>query len=353
MAVDGKVSIIVPYYNSVRYIDSLLESVIGQSYLDFECILVDDGGRDGTFEHIEAVLKGDTRFRNIRREGRFLPGGRGAKNQGYSISDGEFVVFFDSDDVMHPDYLLHRVEYLKTNPGKGGVVSDFGWRVKPKETKRVYRYNRRLFDDFMKNVHEDWFWLNYMDYRFWFNPGNPMWRRSAIDDKPLWDETTSIGEDHEYHARLMLSGLDIGIIDGVHWDYMANSDSMITTSESIKPLLSRSYGKMLVTEHILGRFGVRPKLLRKELTWQVKILRRVMACESDPEEKMKAVETMFERIGRVMSLMGYRRLKSGLLLRALRTIVELDARTGKGHSLYSLVVRDTEPTSEFELFRIS
>jgi glycosyltransferase involved in cell wall biosynthesis len=353
MALKGKVSIIVPYYNSREYLRRLIDSIRSQTHTNFECILVDDGSKDDSFGLVETLIEGDPRFSNKRRPDGFLPGGRGAKNHGYSFTDGEFIVFFDSDDVMHSDYLRDRVAYLSGNPRKDAVVSDFGWRVTPGGKKRIFRYNRALFVDFTKNAKEDWFWLNYLDYRFFFSPGNPMWRRSSIDDKPLWDETTSIGEDYEYHARLMLAGLDIGIIDGVHYDLMANTSSMIATSESLLPLLSRSYGKMLVIEGILKHLGHRDDILKKELTCQVKILRRIVACDSDPEKKKEAVKTMLSRIEWIMDQLKYPIARKSLLSHGLRTVAKWHGRTGKFHRLYSILVKDGSPTTENAYFTIA
>jgi glycosyltransferase involved in cell wall biosynthesis len=349
-----KVSIIVPYYNSKSSVGQMIESVKAQSLKNFEAILVDDGSTDGSYEYISELIENDVRFTNVKRPDIYLPGGRGAKNFGYTLSDSEFVVFFDSDDVMYTDYLSNRTAFLTKYPEKDAVVSDFGWRVRPEEKKKnIYRYNREIFHDFRENVNQDWFWTNYMDYRFWFNPGNPMWRRSSIHEKPMWDETTSIGEDHEYHARLMLSGLDIGIIDGVHWDYMANVNSMIATSESIKPLLSRSWGKMLVIKNIEKHLGYRGSLLRKELTWQVKILRRIVACKSERSEMEEAINTMFDRIKNIIDKLPYSRFKKSLLISLLKVIVQCHKRTGMAHSAYTLVIKDLSPTLEFKYFTIS
>ena len=349
-----EVSIIVPYFNSKSSVGQMIDSVKAQSLKNFEAILVDDGSTDGSYEYVSELIANDERFTNIKRPDIYLPGGRGAKNFGYTISDSEFVVFFDSDDVMYTDYLSNRTAYLKKFPEKDAVVSDFGWRVRPGEKeKKIYRYNRDIFHGFRENVHQDWFWINYMDYRFWFNPGNPMWRRSSIHDKPMWDETTSIGEDHEYHARLMLTGLEIGIIDGIHWDYMANANSMIATSESIKPLLSRSWGKMLVIKNIEKHLGYRRILLRKELTWQVKILRRIVACKGKRGEMEEAINTMFDRINYIMDKLPYSRFKKALLLSTLKVIVQFNRRTGMAHRAYTLLIKDLSPTPEFNYFTIS
>lgn len=347
------VSIIVPYYNSGAYLDRLVQSIMRQEHERFECILVDDGSKDDSFDIATALIKDDERFCNVKRPEGYLPGGRGAKNFGFTLSKAPYIMFFDSDDVMLPTHISSRLEYLQQHSGKDAVVSDFGWRVVEGRQKKIYRYNHSIFNGFRQNVKEDWFWLNYMDLRFWFNPGNPMWRRSSIEDKPLWDETTSIGEDHEYHARLMLQGLDFGHLESVTWDYMANSDSMISTSEAIKPLLSRSYGKMLVNRNILKYQGFRPSLVRKELTWQMKILRRIVACKEDTKEKSEAIATMKGRISDTMKLLGYGGMKRSLIISALHIVVSLHKSTGKFFQAYDMLIPDREPTMESKYFIIS
>lgn len=350
---DYKVSIIVPYYNSASYLERLITSVKGQSHKNIECILVDDGSRDGSFELADALTADDPRFRNVSRPDEYRAGGRGAKNYGFTLSSGPFIVFFDSDDLMYDDHISARLAYLKEHPEKDAVVSDFGWRVVEGKPKRVYRYNPVIFDGFTANVREDWFWLNYMDLRFWYNPGNPMWRRSSIEDKPMWDETTSIGEDHEYHARLMLQGLDIGHLNQVTWDYMANETSMISTSEAVRPLLSRSYGKTLVTRSLIQYLGFRESLVRKDLVWQMKILRRVVACPESDAERKQAIEVMFQRIRHVMEILGFGDLRKGALLSLLRLTAFIHGKTGKLYSVYSWIIKDKSETRENDYFTIS
>ena len=348
-----EVSIIVPYYNSKAYLDRLVHSVMRQDHAGFECILVDDGSKDDSFDIAAALVKDDERFTNVKRPEGYLPGGRGAKNYGFTLSKAAYVMFFDSDDVMLPTHISSRLQYLQQYPGKDAVVSDFGWRVIEGKQKKIYRYNLGIFKDFKQNVTEDWFWMNYIDLRFWFNPGNPLWRRSSIADKPMWDETTSIGEDHEYHARLMLQGLDFGHLESVTWDYMANSDSMISTSESIKPLLSRSFGKMLVNRNILKHLGYRPTLVRKELIWQVKILRRIVACQGDSTERSEAIATMKVRVCDTMKMLGYGSMKRSVIMSALYIVVFLHKTTGKFFQAYNMLIPDREPTLESKYFTIS
>ena len=332
----------------------MIASVSNQNYPSFECILIDDGSTDNSFDYVNQLIQQDKRFRNESRPESYKRGGRGSKNYGFTLSAGKYIVFFDSDDIMEPDYLASRVDYLENNQEKDGVVSDFYWRVRPTDIKkRIYTYNRDIFQSFKLNVQQDWFWLNYMDYRFWFNPGNPMWRRVSLADKPMWDENTAIGEDHEYHARLMLQGLDIGIINGTTWNYMANDNSMMTTSEAISPLLSRSYGKMLVIRHILHYLGNRPCLTKKELVCQVKFLRRIVACKDEIQKKKVAIQTMLDRIKELMELLNYSAFQKKYILFVLKYLIFFHDKTGKGYSFYTLLIYDNHPTTENKYFQIS
>lgn len=347
------VSIIVPYYNSGHYLGRLIESIKGQHLQDFECLLVDDGSRDDSYQVADVLITGDPRFRNLTRPDDFAPGGRGAKNYGFSLSRGVYIVFFDSDDVMYDDFLSSRVECMESDTHVGAVYSDMGWKVREGQAKRVYRYDHGLMDDLPSLTRNDDFWLSYMDQRFFFTPGNFMWRRSAIENSRLWHEKTTIGEDYEFHCRKFLEGVQTGYVPRATWDYMANPESMMATSESVDSLLGRSFARYLVCDHLVEHLGFRYLLVRKELTWQVKILRRVVACRSSDAEKRVAASTLFQRIETLMSSLGFPPAKRALLQLGLRIAVVLHGSTSRFYGLYDRIIPDVDPTDERNRFTIS
>jgi glycosyltransferase involved in cell wall biosynthesis len=347
------VSIIVPYYNSGHYLARLIDSIRGQRFQDFECLLVDDGSKDDSCRVAEALILGDPRFRNLSRPYNFLPGGRGAKNFGFSQSNGEYIVFFDSDDVMYDDFLSSRVECLESDTQFGAAYSDMGWKVRVGQAKRVYRYDPGLMDDLHIQTLNDEFWLSYMDQRFFFTPGNFMWRRSVIEHRQLWHEMTTIGEDYEFHCRKFLEGVQTGYIARPTWDYMANSESMMATSEAVDSLLGRSYARFLVCGHLQKHLGFRSRLVRKELTWQVKILRRVVACRSSYDEKSDAIRKLFLRIDELMTTLGFSPAKRTLLRLGLNITVGLHGSTSRFYALYERIVPDVDLTDDRNRFTIS
>ena len=103
-----KVSIIVPVYNSKNYIKKCIESILNQTYDDFELLIVDDGSNDNT----ESIIKkyNDERIKYFKTENN---GAGNARNLGIDKSSGEFIVFVDSDDYIAKEFvekLVNKVE---------------------------------------------------------------------------------------------------------------------------------------------------------------------------------------------------------------------------------------------------
>ena len=106
------VSILVPVYNVRNYLRECLDSIIGQTFKDWECILVDDGSTDGSGQICDEYEMRDSRFRVIHIEN---GGVSAARNTAIEAATGEFIIFCDSDDWMEPVMIetLHRliIEY--------------------------------------------------------------------------------------------------------------------------------------------------------------------------------------------------------------------------------------------------
>lgn len=96
------ISIIIPVYRVEDFLDECLQSVVGQSYTDFECILVDDGSPDRSGEICDAWAAEDSCFRVIHQQN---AGVSAARNRGLDEARGEWITFIDSDDWVDSDYL--------------------------------------------------------------------------------------------------------------------------------------------------------------------------------------------------------------------------------------------------------
>ena len=112
MSAAPTVSVITPAYNARRYIALTIESVIAQTFTDWEYIIVDDGSTDGTDALIRKYLS-DPRIRMYRRPN---TGVVGASNDGLNMAGGEFLTRLDADDIAKPEKFEKQVAFLRANP---------------------------------------------------------------------------------------------------------------------------------------------------------------------------------------------------------------------------------------------
>ena len=117
------VSVIVPLYNKAAYIDRCLDSILGQSYADFELIVVNDGSTDGGEHAVER--RSDRRVRLISQAN---AGPGEARNHGARLAEGELLAFLDGDDAWHPDYLKESVAQM--NGKMSGEAASLTWGMK-------------------------------------------------------------------------------------------------------------------------------------------------------------------------------------------------------------------------------
>ncbi|GGK60760.1 MULTISPECIES: glycosyltransferase family 2 protein [Flavobacteriaceae] len=103
------VSIIIPTYNRAHLIGETLDSVIAQTYSNWECIVVDDGSTDTTDEVLKMYCEKDSRIQYHHRPKDRLPGGNAARNYGFELCKGEYVNWFDSDDLMILNFIEKKV----------------------------------------------------------------------------------------------------------------------------------------------------------------------------------------------------------------------------------------------------
>jgi len=146
---DPKVSIIIPTYNRVNVITRAIKSVLGQTYQNFELIVVDDGSNDNTGKKVKNF--NDSRINYICHEEN--KGGSAARNTGIQVAKGEYIAFLDSDDEWLPQKIEKQVEILDKDEGIGAVFTDRkimpSGRIKKiklpknkkKQLKKIYRKN--------------------------------------------------------------------------------------------------------------------------------------------------------------------------------------------------------------------
>jgi len=198
------VSVIIPTYNRAHLIGETLDSVLAQTYENWECIVVDDGSTDNTDEVMAAYCAKDSRFRYYHRPDTHKPGGNGARNFGFLMSKGEYVQWTDSDDLMHPEKLAKQVHLCM---GKNASVS----------VCRVLFFREDLDDVFEpKNntIISDSPLSSYVRDEITIYINSCVWSRNFLmNSHQLFNEDLKAAQEWEFHSRLLALNPDITVID--------------------------------------------------------------------------------------------------------------------------------------------
>ena len=106
------VSILIPNYNKAPYISETLDSVLAQTYTNWECIIVDDHSTDNSWKILEEYALKDSRFKIFQRPSHLPKGGNTCRNYAFELSNGEYIQWFDSDDLMLENMLEIRISEI-------------------------------------------------------------------------------------------------------------------------------------------------------------------------------------------------------------------------------------------------
>ncbi|WBL41311.1 glycosyltransferase family 2 protein [Algoriphagus halophytocola] len=211
------VSILIPNYNKAPYLRETLDSVLNQTYTHWECIIVDDHSTDGSWEILEEYVAKDSRFQLYKRPNNREAGGNPARNFAFEKSNGKYIQWLDSDDLIHPQKIEKQVAQLSTSTQE--MVSVANWTsfigegmietIDPYEHCKTYSPNR---------------WMDYPDnglqllLKLWeeisFVPNHAYLISSSIHLKAgLWDENLIRNQDGELMARVLLESDGICYLD--------------------------------------------------------------------------------------------------------------------------------------------
>lgn len=135
-------SIIIPLYNKQAYVRKALESVIAQTYKDFECIIVDDGSTDGSLDVVRSLDIGDCKLEIISQPN---AGVAAARNNGVAKSKGEYVCFLDADDWWEPTWLEEMDKLIREYPDAGLYATNYVY-YKPGKTRIALNIPRGIMN---------------------------------------------------------------------------------------------------------------------------------------------------------------------------------------------------------------
>lgn len=222
------VSIIIPTYNRAHLIRETIESVFNQSYRPVELLIIDNGGSDDTKKVVDS-------FRETTA-GLFVnyvylekKGGNAARNTGIELAKGEYLQFFDSDDIMLPGYISIRMNVLTTSQKLdfcGCNWKYFGSGGKPAlPASNVNGHAHSLY--------------NHLYHHLLPTPSFLL-KKQSIEKIGRWDEKVIRLQDIDYFSRLFYKGLNGCWLDDVLID-IRQHDHNISANNSVEVFQSSTY----------------------------------------------------------------------------------------------------------------
>jgi len=204
------VSVVIPCFNQGKYIEKALQSVLDQSYFDWECIIINDGSTDNISEIAKIWLDKDSRFLYFQKENGGLCS---ARNFGIKKSKGEYILTLDADDYYHSTFIEKGINLL-INDLEIGVVSSWGMRFVDDKQYDIFKPNGKTIKDFL-----------FCNAAI----GTSLFRKECWERTGGYDENMKLGyEDWEFYIRVCRLGWDVHIIQEVLFYYRQHQVSMRT-----------------------------------------------------------------------------------------------------------------------------
>lgn len=194
-----KVTIIMATYNRAHFIVETLQSIQAQTFKDWECLIVDDGGTDNTNQVIAPILEQDNRFRLLKRPDNYIKGLPGCRNYGLDVAKGDYIIFFDDDDIVHPQNLELCVSELSKKDIsfcryiRRAFMGDFDYKFDYSKAYTSFYIDANDVEKILKN-------------ELPFNSCAVMWKRDCFADN-RFTEHLMYAEEWELYSRIISSGV--------------------------------------------------------------------------------------------------------------------------------------------------
>ncbi|RXG24895.1 glycosyltransferase family 2 protein [Leeuwenhoekiella aequorea] len=187
------VSILIPTYNRAHLIGETLDSVLAQTYENWECIVVDDGSTDSTAELLASYVQKDARFQYHQRPSNRLKGASSCRNFGAEKADGEYFIFLDSDDHLLKDCIKNRLLRIEEFP------SCFFWIFPMLTQSREDRLPLKREIPIKVNYLEE-----FLSNRILWQTTATVWSKSFLLDLGGFDASYPRLNDPEIHIRAFI-----------------------------------------------------------------------------------------------------------------------------------------------------
>jgi glycosyltransferase involved in cell wall biosynthesis len=203
------VSIIIPTYNRGNVLGETLDSVLDQTYQNWECLVIDDGSTDNTQSLLNAYIQKDSRIKYLQRPQERPKGANACRNFGFENSQGKYIQWLDSDDLLAPSKIEVQVKQLLANESLEVVFC--GWISFKKYNENV---GQGFEVDSFRNLSSPRELFDILGEQSTFLPPHSyLCKREIVQKTGCWNEYLSINQDGEFFSRLLLNASFIAYSD--------------------------------------------------------------------------------------------------------------------------------------------
>ncbi len=233
------VSIIIPTYNRANLISETLHSIRLQTYTNWECIIVDDGSTDHSAEVIAEFCAQDNRFQFFKRPQNQPKGANTCRNLGLAYSKGDYINWFDSDDVMMDRFLEQKINAFLQQPDTDVVSAGFV-KYNPVGNVTSKPYNTQLQNNPL---------TEYANRHLSLNTPTFLYKRTVLNGM-AFDESLSRAQDLDFTFRIIAkTGLKMVYVNEVLFKVLIHNDS-ITGKFTAKTSLDHLQSELKVRKQI-------------------------------------------------------------------------------------------------------
>ncbi|CUQ11711.1 Chondroitin polymerase [Turicibacter sanguinis] len=254
-----KVSVIIPVYNGEKYLEKCIQSVLNQTYINLEVIIIDDGSRDSSLVILEKLVKKDNRVIVLKQQN---SGVAVARNRGLDVCSGDFVVFIDSDDFVDLKFIEQLVSTMITNDCD--LILSGYCRIYIRDTiqkKEYYSFPDRKMtrNDFLEDI------FCYLDRMLIQGPCFKLFKTEIIKKNNIkFEETIQFGEDTVFIYNYLKHIEEIYNLDVTLYNYINYSNNSLST----KPLGQKT-DIFLYLYSILKKMFIENNLFNSEIKTQL------------------------------------------------------------------------------------